>query len=211
MPSRYLLAGLALAGLAAPASARPVSYPGGWTVMQDNNGMYSSLHVHYSPTATDSVGLYVEQNQDMDTTFSGVQYTRLLGRWNAPKSQGNLYVHLGAGGAEPFDGGGLEAAGFAGISADWETRRVFVSYDARLRDFGEDESVSHAARLGLAPYVAEFGALHTWAMVQVENHPDAEQPVAVTPLLRFFKGPLLLEAGYTLEEDEFLLNWVWRF
>ena len=35
--------------------------------------------------------------------------------------------------------------------------------------------------------------------------------MTVTPLLRFFKGPLLVEAGYTLEEEEFLLNWTWRF
>jgi len=211
MPSRYLAAGLALAALAAPASARPVSYAGGWTAMQDNNGMYSSLHVHYSPTATDSIGLYVEQNWDMDQTFTGLQYNRLVRRWNAPQSQGNLYLKLGAGVADPFEGSSAQAANFAGIAADWETRRVFVSYDVRARDFGVDESVSHAARLGVAPYVAEFGALHTWAMVQVENLPDADEPITVTPLLRFFKGPLLVEAGYTLEEEEFLLNWTWRF
>lgn len=211
MPFRILAAGLTLAVLAAPASARPVSYAGGWTVMQENNGGYSSLHLHYSPTATDSIGLYTEQNWDMDATFTGLQYNRLVRRWNAPQSQGNLYFKLGAGAADPFDGGGARFGSFAGIAADWETRRVFVSYDARVRDFGDDESVSHAARLGFAPYVADYGGFHTWAMVQVENHPDADQPVTTTPLLRFFQGPLLVEAGYTLEEEEFLLNWVWRF
>ena len=211
MPSRYLAAGLALAALAAPASARPVSYAGGWTLMQENNGMYSSLHTHYSPTATDSIGLYVEQNWDMDTTFTGLQYNRLVRRWNAPQSQGNLYLKLGAGLVDPFSGGGAEAASFAGIAADWETRRWFVSYDGRARDFGPDESVSHAARLGVAPYVAEFGELHTWAMLQIENNPEADEPLTFTPLLRFFKGPFLLEAGYTVEEEEFLLNWVWRY
>ena len=173
--------------------------------------MYSSLHVHYSPTATDSIGLYVEQNQEMDQTFTGLQYNRLVRRWNAPQSQGNLYLKLGAGAADPFGAGDADLGTFAGIATDWETRRVFVSYDVRARDFGPDESVSHAARLGVAPYVAEFGDLHTWAMVQVENTPEADNPVTVTPLLRLFKGPLLVEAGYTLEEDEFLLNWTWRF
>ncbi|MFN7165353.1 MAG: hypothetical protein ACK4P2_11100 [Hyphomonas sp.] len=211
MPPRYLAAGLALAALAAPAGARPVSYEGGWTLMQENNGMYSSLHAHYSPTVTDSIGLYVEQNWDMDQTFTGLQYNRLVRRWNAPGSQGNLYFKLGAGAVDPFEDGETELGSFAGVAADWETRRVFVSYDVRARDFGADESLSHAARLGVAPYVAEFGELHTWAMVQVENHPEADEPVTVTPLLRFFKGPLLVEAGYTLEEEEFLLNWTWRF
>lgn len=211
MPTRYLAAGLALAALAAPASARPVSYPGGWTIMQDNNAMYSSLHVHYSPTASDSIGLYIEDNQDMDVRFTGLQYNRLLKRWNAPQSQGNLYLKLGAGMADPFGSQDAEAGGFAGLSADWETRRVFVSYDVRGRDFAGDQTVSHAARAGIAPYLGEEGALHTWMMVQVENTPEAEEPVTVTPLLRFFKGPLLFEAGYTIEEEEFLLNWTWRF
>ncbi|MGE6696939.1 hypothetical protein ACQKH5_04550 [Hyphomonas sp. NPDC076900] len=210
MPSKFMVAALALTALAAPASARPVSYAGGWTAMQDNNGMYSSLLVHYSPTATDSLGLLAEQNWSMDATFTGLQYTRLAKRWNAPQSQGNLYIKLGAGAADAFDGG-RKAAGFAGLSADWETRRLFVSYDVRARDYGFDQSVSHAARIGVAPYVAEFGKLHTWAMLQVENHPEADNPVQVTPLLRFFEGPLLVEAGYTIEEDRFLLNWIYRF
>jgi hypothetical protein len=211
MPPRYFMAGLALATLAAPASARPVSYAGGWTLMQDNNGMYSSVHAHYSPTATDSIGLYIEQNQEMDTTFTGLQYNRVAGRWNAPKSQGNLYLMLSAGEARPFDGDEASFGGLAGVAADWETRRVFVSYESRLRDYGENETLSHSARVGIAPYVAEAGALHTWAMLQAEHTPDAEDPVLVTPLLRFFRGPFLIEAGYTIEEEEFLLNWIWRF
>ena len=211
MPSKFIAAGLALAALAAPASARPVSYAGGWTVMQDNNGMYSSLHLHYSPTATDSIGLYTENNWDMDAVFTGLQYNRLVKRWNAPQSQGNLYLKLGAGAADLYGEGGQRAAGFAGLAADWETRRVFVSYDVRARDYGTDQSVSHAARVGVAPYVAGYGDLHTWAMLQVENHPEADNPVQVTPLLRLFTGPVLVEAGYTLEEDRFLLNWIYRF
>lgn len=211
MQLKIMAAGLALAALASAAEARPVSYAGGWTAMQENNGTYSSLHVHYSPTAFDSIGLYTERNWDMDAHFTGLQYNRLVRRWNAPQSQGNLYLKLGAGIADPFDGRGQRGAGFAAVSADWETRRVFVSWDTRARDFGIDQSVSHAGRIGFAPYVAEFGEFHTWAMLQVENHPEAHNPVQVTPLLRFFQGPLLLEAGYTLEEDRFLLNWMYRF
>ena len=114
MPSKFIAAGLALAALAAPASARPVSYAGGWTVMQDNNGMYSSLHLHYSPTATDSIGLYTENNWDMDAVFTGLQYNRLVKRWNAPQSQGNLYLKLGAlGGPQPASTTGASDAWIA--------------------------------------------------------------------------------------------------
>lgn len=211
MPPRYLIAGLALATIGAPASARPVSYAGGWTVMQMNDGQSSSLHAHYSPTATDSVGLYIEQNWDMDVTFTGLQYNRLVRRWNAPGSQGNVYLKLGAGAADPFGGGKTETGSFAGFAADWETRRVFTSYEVRARDYGDNESVSHAARIGVAPYIADYGGFHTWAMLQVENHPDADEPVTTTPLLRFFQGPLLVEMGYTVETEAFLMNWMYRF
>ncbi len=211
MAHRYIAAGLALAALALPSAARPVSYAGGWTAMQENNGSYSGLHVHYSPTVTDSIGLYLERNYDLDIQFTGLQYNRLVRRWNAPNSQGNLYLKLGAGAADPFGEAGAGLGGFAGIAADWETRRVFFSYDIRARDFAGEQGVTSAARAGVAPYVANFGALHTWIMVQVENDPRADNPVTVTPLLRFFRGPLLVEIGYNLDDEKGLLNWTYRF
>lgn len=211
MAYKTLAAGLALAALAVPADARPVSYAGGWTLMQDNNGDYSSVHIHYSPTATDSIGFYAERNQALDVQFTGLQYNRLVRRWNAPASQGNLYLKLGAGAADPFGPDGATLATFAGLAADWETRRVFVSYDVRARDFGNRQSVAHAARAGFAPYLADFGGLHTWAMLQVENHPGADNPTRLTPLIRLFQGPLLVEFGYTIEEDEALFNLAYRF
>ena len=117
------------------AEARPVSYPGGWTVMQMNNGDGSSVHVHYSPTASDSVGFYAERNWAEDVQFTGLQYNRLLKRWNGPKSQANTYLKLGVGEADPFGPDSGELSGFAGFAADWETRRWFTSYEARATDY----------------------------------------------------------------------------
>ena len=207
------LAGLARAALgsASPAEARPVSYPGGWTIMQMNNGDMSSLHVHYSPSAKDSIGLYVERNWDLDTQFTGLQYNRLVKRWNAPKSQGNLYFTAAAGEARSFDGRESGLAGFVGVAADWETRRWFISYEGRAYDFGFDQVARQSARVGVAPYVGDFGDLHTWLMLEVENMPEADTPVLVTPLVRFFKGVQLVEIGYTPETEEFMFNYVLRF
>ncbi len=194
------------------AEARPVSYPGGWTAMQMNNGDMSSLHLHYSFTAQDSVGLYRESNWANDWHFTGVQYNRLVKRWNTPNSQANLYLKLGAGQADPFDSDiGTDAAGFVGIGADWETRRWFVSYEGRAYDLGFDQDARQAARIGFAPYEGDYGDLHTWLMLQVENQPEAETPTVVTPLVRFFYDVQLLEIGYTPESDELMLNWIVRF
>lgn len=208
---RLSLCGAACLVSAGIASARPVSYPGGWTVMQRNTGDFSSLHLHYSPTFQDSIGGYVEQNWADDYTFAGAQYNRLVRRWNEPGSQANLYLNLGAGYAESFDGSEQDLAGFAGFAADWETRRFFLSYQARAYDLGFDQSARQAARAGVAPYVGDFGDLHTWLMLEVENVPEAETPVTVTPLVRFFYGVQLVEIGYTPETERFLANWIVRF
>ena len=59
------------------AYARPVSYPDGWTFMQKNNGSYSSVHAHYSPTASDSIGAYIEKNWQEDITLLAFSTTGL--------------------------------------------------------------------------------------------------------------------------------------
>lgn len=196
----------------APAEARPVSYPGGWTVMQTNNGDFSSVHAHYSPTFQDSIGLYSERNWGEDWHFTGVQYNRLVKRWNTPGSQANLYFKAAAGQADPFgDGADVKAAGFVGVSADWETRRWFVSYEARAYDLGFTQDARQSARIGVAPYIGDYGDLHTWLMLQVENQPEADTPTTLTPLVRFFYDVQLLEIGYTPESEELMLNWIVRF
>ena len=194
------------------AEARPVSYPGGWTAMQMNNGDMSSLHLHYSPTFQDSIGLYSERNWGEDWHFTGIQYNRLVKRWNTPDSQANLYFKAAAGQADPFgDGADVEAAGFVGVGADWETRRWFVSYEGRAYDLGFTQDARQAARIGVAPYIGDYGDLHTWLMLQVENQPESETPTTLTPLVRFFYDVQLLEIGYTPETEEFMLNWIVRF
>ena len=48
-------------------------------------------------------------------------------------------------------------------------------------------------------------------MLQVDNQPDAAEPVTTTPLIRFFKGVQMVELGYTVETEELLANWIIRF
>ena len=212
IPYAGLLLAFGLTDFLPNAEARPVSYPGGWTVMQMNNGDMSSAHIHYSPTFKDSIGLYSERNWGEDWHFTGVQYNRLVRRWNTPNSQANLYLKAAAGQADPFgDGADVDAAGFVGIGADWETRRWFVSYEGRAYDLGFDRDARQSARVGIAPYIGDYGDLHTWLMLQVENQPEADTPTTLTPLVRFFYDVQLLEIGYTPESEELMLNWIVRF
>ena len=211
MVLRLIIALAIIVSLSGTVHARPVSYPGGWTFMQKSNGSYSSIHAHYSPTASDSIGMYIERNWQEDITFTGVQYNRLVKRWNGRKSQANFYVKAGVGQAQPFGKNGAQIAGFTELAMDWETRRWFTEYRIRATDYADNQSIHHSGRLGIAPYIGNYGDLHTWLMVQVENHPESNKPTTTTPLVRLFKGVQMLELGYTIEHEEWLANWIVRF
>jgi hypothetical protein len=183
-------------------TARPVSYPGGWTLIWNTTGVGDSLLFHYSPTAKYSLGGLIERNRDLNTIFYGGQYTRLLKRWNTRDSQTNLYFTSGLGaafnsGSDDFTpNGNAQIAGFLKASADWETRRLFTSYSVR-GNFVDTipDRFEQVARLGVAPYVADYGKLHTWLMVEIAHRPENEDELSVTPFVRFFKSRFMFEAG----------------
>lgn len=212
---RILLCALLGMGLFIPsAHARPVSYPGGWTLITENNGDLNSGLIHYTPTTNTSIGYKFEYWRDKDITINAIQMNNLLKRWNNPDSQANLYLKSGLGiahsNAGEFDGD-TSAAGFTGIAADWENRRFFVSYENRYTEAGRmDDFYMQSARVGITPYVGDYGDLHTWVMLQVEHNPEAQDNVTVTPLVRLFKDVHLLEAGMN-NRGEVLFNYIYRY
>lgn len=198
----------------AEASARPVSYAGGWTLIEDTDRQSTTALIHYSPSASYSLGLRTEWDRGADLIFAGPQATWLAKRWFGPDHQANLYFWGAAGmvtdiGPNP----GADRSGVqAGMMTDWETRRLFLSYRASARDFGKfDQSAMQAARIGFAPYEGDTGELHTWIMLEVDHRPDDETPIGVTPILRLFYGSALFEAGWNVTDDAPLLNFQYRF
>ena len=201
-------------GLSAEAMARPVSYPGGWTLMQMNDMDANNLHAHYSPTAKYSIGYKAEYWREKDWQFHGAQLNYLAKRWNKPKSQANFYLKSGAGIAysdyKSFDKK-TESAAFTGIALEWEDRRWFTSYENRAYYAGDiNKFFTQKARIGIAPYIGDYGDIHTWLMLQVDHNPKAEDKIIITPLLRIFKGEYLTETGINSNGDV-LFNWVVRF
>lgn len=205
---------IAMLGLSSEALARPVSYPDGWTVMQNNDMDAHTLHVHYSPTAKYSIGYKAEYWRKEDWQFHGAQLNYLVKRWNAPASQANFYLKSGAGVAysdyQSFDGE-AEPAAFTGIALDWEDRRWFTSYENRAYYAGDiDKFFMQKARVGVAPYIGDYGDIHTWLMLQVDHNPSADDEITFTPLVRMFKGEYLAEAGVS-DNGDVLFNWIIRF
>lgn len=183
------------------ANARPVSYAGGWMFMSMNDPSSNGASLLYSPTATTALGPFIDHYRDTDEELAGLQFNWLAKRWNNPDSQGNLFLLSGAGVADGDFGG------YAGLEADWEDRRYYASYENRYTDAGKDvkEEFQQKARIGIAPYVAEAGKLHTWLMLQADHMPESDDKWAVTPLVRLFKGDYLVEGGVS-NHGEFLFN-----
>ncbi|MCG8442006.1 MAG: hypothetical protein MI723_09375 [Caulobacterales bacterium] len=201
-------------GVSGAAHARPVSYQGGWTVIEETDRQSTALWIHHTAIPSLSLGYRGEWDRQTDVAFHGAQATALVKRWFGRDYQGNLYAFAGAGVAEGVGDNRAEAAaaGFIGVLADWETRRWFASYRARAFEASAvDASAAQAVRIGVAPYIGDMGDLHTWLMVEVDHRPDNAEPVAVTPLVRFFKGPALLELGWSVTDDEPLINLTYRF
>ncbi len=210
----YALGGLMAFGANIDVQARPVSYPGGVTAMVMNNPDSNSVHLHYSPTAKYSLGYKGEYWRDGEYTIQAVQMNNLLKRWNKPASQANIYLKSGVGVAYSDKGAfdhETEPAFYTGLAADWEDRRFFTSYENRFTEAGDiDDFFMQSARVGVAPYIGEYGDIHTWLMLQVDHQPEAEDKVTVTPLVRFFKGVHLVEAGMN-NNGELLFNYVIRY
>ena len=181
--------------------------------MQKSNWEKSRLHLHYTFNRKNSLGPVVENENLTDRYNIGLHWNHLLYRRNTRISQTNLYLtgHLGA----AIEESEQELDIRTGLMGDWETRRYLVAYGFQGTQAGsiEDPAFHQKLRLGIAPYLAESGSIHTWAIVQVEHHPendDYEKDIIVTPLLRFFKNEYLVEIGVNNEGDG-LFNFIIRY
>ena len=195
-------------------NARPISYPGGWTIMQMNDFNKHSILIHFSPKINYSIGYKGEYWKKKEWQFHGSQFNFLVKRINTSKSQSNFYLKNGAGLAiSSFNKNKnkIEPNLFSGISLDWENRRYFTSYENRINyNISIDKFFQQKVCFGFAPYLGKYGDLHSWIMVQVEHMPQAKNKVAFSPKLRMFKGDFLTEIGVSNYED-IMFNFIKRF
>ena len=194
------------------ASARPVSYAGGWTLIEETNRQSTRGLIHYTPNRFYSLGLRADWDRQDDIFFVGPQATWLAKRWFGEDHQANLYFWGAAGLADEDGSDGSSFGSQIGTIADWETRRLFLSYRASARYYeGIDKTFSQSLRLGVAPYLGDSGDLHTWLMVELDNRPDNPEPLGITPLIRLFYNSALFEAGWSLTDNQPLINFQYRF
>ena len=79
--------------------ARPVSYPGGITLMQMNDTNKNSIHLHYSLNSKVSFGYRFEYLREKEFSINALQMNNLVKRWNKKNSQANFYLKSAIGNA----------------------------------------------------------------------------------------------------------------
>ena len=171
--------------------SRPISYSGGHTLMHFNDSMKESVYYHYSPIYKFSMGLETMKNKVFSSNETNIRFTYLINRKNKKLSQRNLYLQSAISSKDN---------NYAyGIHGDWETRRYFIGFDYKEVKNIIDYSDKHI-QLGLAPYLGEYGDLHTWLMVKTKKNSLNNKQITY-PVIKFFKGNVLLELGYDNKTD----------
>jgi hypothetical protein len=210
MKTIYLFTTFLLLTLA-ETQAKPLSYVGGTMVMQENDETGHTLTIDYTFDPHFALGVYskYEINQRDDFWMVGPTLNTLIKRWNLPDGQGNIFNMTGAGMAR--QGSRNEPAAWTTMMVDYETRRLFASYEVRFmyaRDI--ESSVWQRAYLGVAPYLANYDQLNTWTLIRLDHHPAKHDHFVVTPVLRFFYKTFWLEVGYS-SNQHVMVNWTAQF
>jgi hypothetical protein len=187
-----------LAILSISVDSRPVSYPGGYTLMAKSDSLQNSVYMHYSPTYKYAIGVEIKKDKRINDHYTLLRFTYLVNRKNTDNSQRNLYFQSGY----SLDS---NENSFFGIHGDWETRRYFIGFDYKKVESINQDYSEQKYQIGFAPYLGEYGDLHTWIMLKTAKN-SITDITSTYPYLKFFKGDNLLEVGYNGKT-----NWDFHF
>ena len=181
--------------------ARPISWPGGSTIMYKSNFMMTSYYYHYSPTYIYSMGLEYIDDKHFNEKYLNFRTTYLLKRENTKDSQGNLYIT-----------GSLSTKSSShynyGVHGDWETRRIFTSFSFIDKNTNDRDYMESELQIGIAPYKGEYNDLHTWIMLKSKKDTINDR-WDTYPFIKFFKGDFLIEIG--TDNSHWDIHYMMRF
>jgi hypothetical protein len=173
--------------------ARKISYSGGGTLMVKSDSSAKSVYYHYSPSYKFSLGIEAQKDIFRETKGSYLRFNYLLNRKNTNTSQRNLYFLSGVSTDNPNDL-------FYGVEGDWETRELFSGFGYTKTE-AAGRNISHSyVQIGIAPYVGDYGDLHTWLLLKSKKN-SLTKEWQTYPMLKFFKGNVLVEIGYGNQGD----------
>lgn len=198
---------MALAAATPAAQALPMGSQGTWMLMVDTAADSAEIAVNYALTRTDAVGAMAGRWEEMPHTgapanhaqrrdFAGLNYTRLLHRWNLPHAQANLWLVGGLGGLQARERSGTDSLWTAAGLADYETTRVYVGGGWELMRSGTLRHDTGYARAGFSFYEAEYEEIQPWFVLEAKRERfTAETKSTTTAMLRLIHKRYFVELG----------------
>ena len=179
--------------------AGPMGFKDSAMAMGDFSPNWQEAWVNYAVTPRDAFGaggLYM-RSDDQRLTRSLVEatYTRLAKRWNGEHSQANIWLLAGAGTVTGNDFTDTRFMLAPGISADFETARVYVSATARLyRAPGINHDFA-SVRAGFSFYETDYDEVQPWLVVEARRMNNLSDQTEITPMLRLIHKRYFVELG----------------
>lgn len=184
---------------AAAAHAGPMGFKDSTMAMGDFGPNWREAWVNHATTPRDAFGaggIWMRSDDKRITReFAEANYTRLVKRWNAPHSQANIWFVGGAGPVRGNDFSGTRTMLAPGLSADWETTRLYVSGTARLY---RAEGINHdyaAVRAGFSFYEVDYDETQPWLVVEARRMRGLSDETEITPMLRLIHKRFFVELG----------------
>jgi hypothetical protein len=195
---RYLLLTLVLL-VTLDARAGPMGFKDSTMSMGDLSPNWREAWVNHALTPRDAVGAgglaMRSDDQRLTRSFAELTYTRLLHRVNGEHSQANLWFVGGAGAVQGNDFAGTRTMLAPGVSADYETTRLYASASLRLYRAPGIRHDFASVRAGFSFYEVDYDETQPWLVVEARRMQGLSEQTEVTPMLRLINNRYFVEFG----------------
>ena len=179
--------------------AGPMGFKGSTMAMGDFSPNWQEAWVNHAVTPQDAlgVGAVVMRSDDrrLNRSLSELTYTHRLHRINGEHSQANFWLLGGVGRLTGNNFGGGKTMLAPGLSADYETTRLYVSASARLyRASGINHDYA-AVRAGFSFYEVDYEQTQPWLIVEARRMRGLSEKTEITPMLRLIHNRYFVEFG----------------
>lgn len=178
--------------------AHPTSFKGSYIVENKFSDSMTEMGLGYSVSNRSAVwGKVMGFPMQTEDTLGLIQINHLLQRWNAPESQGNLYVGLGGGQFFQSETAPKDNVGLAFIQADWETRHIYLMADHHNFTEKAPHRQITKARVGFAPFLTDYQNQSAWMIFEGVKYD--KEAIDMRALLRLYYRNILWEVGGSMK------------
>lgn len=185
--------------VAASAQAGPMGFKDSTMAMGDLSPNWREAWLNHAVTPRDAFGaggVYMRSdNKRLTREFGELSYTRLLHRVNGEHSQANFWFIGGVGPVRGNDFAGSKTMLAPGLSADYETTRVYVSGALRLYRASGLQHDYASVRTGFSFYEVDYDEVQPWFIVEARRMRGLSEKTEITPLLRLIHKSYFVELG----------------